>query len=115
MDINYRGEGQLPGRSNFAPGQEPIRRVEAQAAALIRLYHSIRIISNKLVEVVQVPIGPGANVGSIQGAAVNSIPSRDLEFLVKITPAVGQRKNAGRRNGVKKELAHRVSLLICNS
>ena len=54
VDIEHWREGKFPGRSNFAPGQESIWRIEVETAPLIGLDYRLRVISEKLIEVVQI-------------------------------------------------------------
>jgi len=54
VEIEHWRDGKFPGRSNFAPGQNSIRSVKVETTTLIGLDHRLRIISEELVEVVQI-------------------------------------------------------------
>src|SRR5262245_30151102 len=66
VNIQHRGYSQFPRSRNLRPRQESVRRIKAHATALVRLYHSIGIVSEKLIEVVQVPISSRAYIRGVE-------------------------------------------------
>src|SRR5215472_3143915 len=57
------------------------------------------------------------HIGGIQGAFPQLIPASDLEFLVRVTSAAGQRKDSGRPRSkrVQEVIMNRIALLVSNS
>ena len=117
MSIDYRSEGQFPRCSDLAPGQDSIRSVEIETTALIGLDYRLRIIAEKLIEVVQIAIGSRTHVGGIQRAVVDTIPPSDLKLFIKVATAVGEREISRwpKGHGIQKELVHRIALLVSDT
>ena len=85
MNIEYRRDGQFPWRRDFSPDQDSIGRIKVQATLLIGLNYRKRVVSEELVEIVQVTVCSRMNIRSVQGAMVNAIKGSDLKFLVDVT------------------------------
>src|ERR1700756_2647835 len=65
LRISSRGDGQFPRCGNFPPEQDSIRRIEVQATTLIGLNHRHRIVTKKLVEIVQVTVRSRMDIRSV--------------------------------------------------
>lgn len=91
VNVEYRHQGQLPRRCELAPRQKTIGRVESQGSASIRLDHRLRIITEELVEIVQIACGSRAHVRSVQRVVMNPVSTGYLKLAIKISSAVGQR------------------------
>ena len=96
MEIEHGSEGKFPRRSNFSPRQESIGRVEVETASLIGLDYRLRIISEKLIKVVEIAKGSRTYVGGVESAAVNAIAACDLELFVDIIAAIREGKDTVR-------------------
>src|ERR1700723_1097690 len=117
MNIEDWGNSQFPWGGDFAPGQESIRSVEIETTTLIGLDYRLRIIAEKLIEVVQIAIGSRTNGGGGQGAVVNAITTPDLKIFLKVATAVGECEISrwSVSDGIQKELVHGIALLVCNA
>ena len=88
--------------------------LEIETSTLIGLDYRLRIIAEKLVEVVQIAISSRTHVGGIQGAAMDTITTSDLKLFIEVAAAVGEREISrwSIGNGIQKELVHRIALLV---
>src|SRR5262249_47163614 len=88
---------------DYAPCQEPIRSVKRQVATLVRLEYRLRIVSEKLIEVVQITKSLRTYIGGIQCAATDLIPGCHLEFAIELPALTCQRDKAGFTGGDRRE------------
>ena len=65
MKIEDRDQRYLLGSRDLAPDHEPIRCIERQAPARIRLDYRHRIVPKELIEIVEIAKCPRSHVGSV--------------------------------------------------
>ena len=98
-------------RLELPPRQESIRRVPGQPAALIRIDHRIRVVSEELIEIVQIAEGLGSDVGGVQRSTFDLVLGRELELAIKAAAGVGERNEAKVRLRIEHEIASCIALL----
>ena len=76
------------GAGDLAPDQEPIRRIERQAPARVRLDHRHRIVPEELIEIVEIAKCPRSHIRSVHGVTPYLINSRNLKFAVRIASGI---------------------------
>ena len=116
VNIQDRHQRHLPRHAQLSQCKEPIRYIEGQRATCIRLDHRQRIVSKKLIEVVEIAGGLRPHVGGVQGLTSYLITAGNLKLAVKSSPAIrqGQEVAACRGFRIENQVMDSVSLLVGN-
>src|ERR1700724_1279714 len=80
VNIQDWHEHQLPGPIEFSPCQEAVGRIEGQRTARVGLDHGLRVISEELVEIVQIAGGLRPHIRGIQRLSVYLIAAGNLKL-----------------------------------
>src|SRR5262249_54021767 len=82
--------------------------------ALVRLKHGFRIVSKKLIKVVQIAKSLRVHIGRIHCAPTDLVPSRHLELAIELPALTCQRDKAGFTGGERRErkVVNRIALLV---
>src|SRR5262249_50754085 len=81
-------------RVELSPCQEAIGRVKRYEATSVCPDYRLRVVSEELVEVVEIASGLRSHVGDIQCLPVYLVAAGDLKLTIKISSAAGQRQQA---------------------
>ena len=90
MNIQDWHEDQLPGRVELSPCQEAIGRIEGHRSASVRLDHGLGIVSEELIEVVEVASGLRPHIRGMQSLPVYLVLAGELKLAIKIPSRAGQ-------------------------
>ena len=94
MDVEHRHDRQPEWRLPLPPPEDPVRCVERQPALRIRIDYRIRIVSEELVEVVQIAECSRTDVGCVDGAAANLVLRGKLKLAVEAASLIRNREDA---------------------
>src|ERR1700733_1133256 len=94
VNIQDWHEHHLPRPVKLPPCQEAVGCIEGQRTARVGLDYGLGIVSEELVEVVEVASGLRPHVGGIQSLSVYLVLASELKLAIKIPPRAGQRQEA---------------------
>src|SRR5580704_285344 len=89
VNIQDWHEHQLPRPVELSPRQEAVGRIEGRRTASVGLDHGLGIISEELVEIVEVTSGLRPDVRGIQRLSVYLVAASNLKLAIEIPSTTG--------------------------
>ncbi len=117
MNIEDRHDGQLPRPAMSPQNRNRFGASNDKRPLGIRLNHRLRIVAKEQKWIVQVAVGPGVHIRTVDREAGMRVASRNLELAIGVTASIGQGDECriAAADGRHDEVPGRVALFVAHA